>query len=79
MTKRGRISGDSYFVVREEPERAPIMGRATSAERANRLAAKYRYLPAAQGTTVTVTASTDSRWVPWVYSRKSWVREGTSR
>lgn len=71
MTKRGRISGDSYFVTREEPGKPYLCGRATSPVRANRLAEKYRYLPAARGTTVTVQANIGAKWVPWVYHGES--------
>lgn len=71
MGSRGPKSGDSFTVIREvrgAAKRWPLVGRATSAERANRLAARYRAMGGEPGATVTVHGDGGSRWVPWVWN-----------
>jgi hypothetical protein len=74
MGSRGPKSGDSYTVERLEPGSPPVIGRATSPRRALALAARYRYEPAAEGTTVEVTGHNGASWRPWRYEPGGWVR-----
>ncbi len=71
----------SFTVTRNEPDKAQVVGSASTPERAARLAAEYRRLPAAIGTSVIVTGPSGN-WKPWIYHGeqrmirlRGWLRE----
>ncbi len=79
MSGKGQ-RGDSYFVELYYvggAQRGRITGRATTPERAARLAARYRGLGGEPGVVITVTSKSGHQWAPWVWNdmRKRWDRE----
>lgn len=62
--------GDAWNVVRyvRASRRGPLRGRASSPERAHRLAARYRAMGGEHGAVVEVSSATGHRWNPWVWN-----------
>jgi len=80
MSGKGQY-GDSYFVERSypsQPHRRPLLGRATTPERASRLAARYRAIGGEPGVVVAVTAASGARWPAWVWDATTGWRRALS-
>jgi len=72
MSGKGQ-RGDSYYVERfysGAVVRRPLYGRATTPERAARLATRYRLLGGEPGVVVRVTSASGHAWPAWIWSAK---------
>ncbi len=63
--------GDAWYVERRYADgssRRPLVGRASTPERAHQLAARYRAIGGEPGVIVEVTSKSGHAWAPWVWN-----------